>query len=205
MKSKWGASVQSFSAASLWPTERRRSSRSVLSSNCRSPLSPARNVAPVGAIKAINSVLFYSLLIHFSKEDSPVVTLLLCVARINNGFDCVYWPFDGPTPESNFGFYTLQLFCQVWKQFHSFLSPISLTVSVWVTQYLQFFFIFQRWIVLPVVLQVQWAGKIFCFSRGTSLPFSLLPVDDTSKIYNNWIIRATESRENKFLANGKHT
>ncbi len=123
MKSKWGASVQSFSAASLWPTERRRSSRSVLSSNCRSPLSPARNVAPAGAIKAINSVLFYSLLIHFSKEDSPVVTLLLCVARINNGFDCVYWPFDGPTPESNFGFYTLQLFCQVWKQFHSFLSP----------------------------------------------------------------------------------
>ncbi len=138
MKSKWGASVQSFNAASLWPTERRRSSRSVLSSNCRSPLSPARNVAPAGAIKAINSVLFYSLLIHFSKEDSPVVTLLLYVARINNGFDCVYWPFDGPTPESNFGFYTLQLFCQVWKQLHSFLSPVSLTVSVWVTQYLQF-------------------------------------------------------------------
>ncbi len=170
MKSKWGASVQSFSAASLWPTERRRSSRSVLSSNCRSPLSPARNVAPAGAIKAINSVLFYSLLIHFSKEDSPVVTLLLYVARINNGFDCVYWPFDGPTPESNFGFYTLQFFCQVWKQLHSFLSPRFSHSFCLSNSIPPVFFIFRRWIVLPAVLQVQWVDKIFLFQSRNFPP-----------------------------------
>ncbi|KAK2876960.1 hypothetical protein Q8A67_021056 [Cirrhinus molitorella] len=48
-------------------------------------------------------------------------------------------------------------------------------------------------------------AKYFRFTRGTSLPFSLLPVDDTGEIYNNWIVRATQSRENKFPANGKHT